>query len=119
MLSDRALQHLLAFVLGDRDEGRGARDEGARQGPTLLGDAKPPRALVAIRDRATSADRGMRYADANAMGADLARYLDGLAPAAHRETFAEMALRWLANNKAIVALVVAYLVMRVVVFMLR
>jgi len=77
---------------------------------------KAPRALEAICAKATAHAPRDRYADAAAFGADLVRYLDGLAVEAHRENALEVMQRWLANNRAIAALVVAYIVMRVVLF---
>src|SRR4051794_14731132 len=75
--------------------------------------AKPPRALQAISSKATADDPRQRYADAGALGADLTRYADGLAVEAHRESAVEVVERWLMNNRAIAALVAAYIVMRV------
>jgi serine/threonine protein kinase len=76
-----------------------------------------PRALVAIASKASSEDPGDRYPDAAALSDDLARFLDGLAVAAHRETPMELAARWFANNKTIAGLIGAYIVMRVVLYL--
>jgi len=92
-----ALGRVLAFVAGE----------------------KPPRALAAIIAKACAEDPRDRYADAAALGDDLARWLDGLAVEAHRETPLELAARWLVNNKAIAALIAAYIVMRIIVFLIR
>ncbi|MBV8515898.1 MAG: serine/threonine protein kinase [Acidobacteria bacterium] len=75
----------------------------------------PPKLLRAIIDKATAADRDARYANAGELAADLVRYLDGAPLAAYRENAFERAGRWLARNRALVAVVVAYLIMRVIV----
>jgi serine/threonine protein kinase len=94
---------VLRFILGDA---------GASSGR----DARSPRALTAICAKATAADPRDRYADAAALSNDLARYLEGSAVEAHRESALEVAARWLVNNKAIATLVAAYIVMRVVIY---
>ena len=76
-----------------------------------------PRALQAIIEKASAPNPADRYPDAAALGDDLARWLDGLAVEAHRETPIEVVARWFANNKAIAAMVAAYIVMRVVLFL--
>ncbi|HEY4640611.1 MAG TPA: serine/threonine-protein kinase [Thermoanaerobaculia bacterium] len=75
-----------------------------------------PRALEAIASKASAENAADRYSDASALSDDLARWLDGLAVQAHRETPIELAARWLANNRTIAALVGAYIVMRIVLF---
>ena len=75
-----------------------------------------PRALNAIVAKASALNPADRYPDAAALGDDLARWLDGLAVAAHRETPIEVVARWLSNNKTIAAMVAAYIAMRVVLF---
>lgn len=74
-----------------------------------------PRLLEAIAAKATSSRAEIRYADAAALGEDVVRYLDGAPLAAYRENALERAGRWLARNRALVAVVVAYLVMRAIV----
>jgi len=76
-----------------------------------------PRALNAIIAKASALDPADRYPDAAALGDDLARWLDGLAVEAHRETPVEVVARWLSNNKTIAAMVAAYIAMRVVLFL--
>ena len=78
-----------------------------------------PRALIAIAAKASAPDPGDRYPDAAALGDDLARWLDGLAVEAHRETPFELAARWLTNNKAIAAMIGAYIVMRIALIFWR
>ena len=81
------------------------------------GSQPVPRALAAIASKASAANPDDRYPDASALGDDLARWLDGLAVEAHHETPIELAARWLANNKTIAALIGAYIVMRVILFL--
>jgi eukaryotic-like serine/threonine-protein kinase len=83
---------------------------------TLAGDARPKR-LEAICAKAAAANPEDRYESARELGADVARYLDGEAITAYRETAFERAGRWLDRNRALVAVVAAYLVMRAVILL--
>jgi serine/threonine protein kinase len=74
------------------------------------------RALEAIVAKASALNPADRYPDAAALAGDLARWLDGLAVEAHRETPIELATRWFTNNKAIAAMIGAYIVMRAALF---
>jgi serine/threonine protein kinase len=77
--------------------------------------ARRPRLLEAIAAKATAAGTEDRYADASALADDVIRYLDGAPLAAYRENAFEVAGRWLTRNRALVAVVAAYLVMRAIV----
>ena len=83
----------------------------------LPGKVPPP--LASIRDRAMADDPAARYADATALRDDLARFQDGLAVAAHRETVVERLGRVLHPYWPVIGLVAAYLVMRLVVLLWR
>jgi serine/threonine protein kinase len=82
----------------------------------LAGDAvdKPLRAIAA---KAMALDPAHRYADAGDLAADVARYLDAQPVSAHRENVFERMARWTRRNVALVAIVIAYIVMRVIVFL--
>ena len=80
----------------------------------LAPDAKKP--LNAIIAHATADDPNARYADARALGEDVLRHLDGEPVSAYRENVFERAGRWLANNRVLVALLAAYLLMRAIVY---
>ncbi len=97
-----------------------ARSDVYALGKTLefLAGARAPRRLAAICRKATQGERAARYQSATEMSADIARYLDGEAVTAHRETILERAGRVLARNKMVVALVVAYLLARAVLLFL-
>jgi len=77
-----------------------------------------PRRLAAIVEKCTSADRASRYATAGELAADLVRLIDGQPVSAHRESRLERAGHWLARNRALVALILGYLVMRVLVLLI-
>lgn len=77
----------------------------------------PPRRLAAIIGKSTSADRADRYPTARELAVDIARFIDGEPVSAHRETALERAGRWLDRNRALVALILGYLVMRAVVLL--
>ena len=76
-----------------------------------------PKSLRAIAEKAAAPDAAQRFADAGELAADVARYLDSQPVTAHRENLFERAGRWTRRNLAVVAIVVAYLVMRVIVFL--
>jgi len=79
-------------------------------------EGRIPRALEAVVSKARRNDPRERYASAAALADDVARYLDGLAPAAHREGPVERAARFLRRHRTLAALVTAYLVRRALVF---
>ncbi len=87
--------------------------EPAHGGPLAL-----PPAVRAIRDRAMSGEPQARYASAEAFGAELGRYLDGLPVDAHRETAVERVARFGRTYRVAILLVLAYLVMRIVLLLL-
>ena len=82
----------------------------------LLADDDIPRPLAAVIARARSANPSARYAGAADLAEDLLRFLDGEPVTAYRENILERTARWLARNRVLVALITAYLVMRVIVF---
>ncbi len=82
----------------------------------LMSDA--PRPLRAIIDRAMAAVPGQRYENARALGDDVLRFLDGEPVSAYRETLIERAGRFLTRHRALVALLLAYLIMRALILLL-
>jgi serine/threonine protein kinase len=91
---------LLAWLLGSAP---------AAEGRT----AGLPRPLAAIVERATAARPDGRYPSAAALVEDVRRYLDGLAVTAHREGTVEKVVRFARRHRVAIALLAAYLVMRV------
>lgn len=81
----------------------------------LLG--KAPRALAAIAGKAMSAEPAARYADACELRDDVLRFLDGEPVTAYRESIVERVARWAGRNRVLLALIAAYLLMRVIVFL--
>jgi hypothetical protein len=79
----------------------------------------PSKRLGAIIGKCLSPQPGDRYASAAELVDDLARYRQGSAVSAYRETTVERAGRWLVRYQTFVWLVLAYLVMRVVFAFLR
>lgn len=76
-----------------------------------------PRRLAAICNRATAADARDRYETARELAEDVTRYIDGLPVDAYRENALERVGRWLERNRALVAVVAAYLLMRAIVLL--
>jgi tRNA A-37 threonylcarbamoyl transferase component Bud32 len=83
----------------------------------LMRDDDVSRPLAAVIARAKSNDPAARYADARELAEDVLRYLDQEPVSAYRENVAERAGRWLTRHRALVTLMAAYIVMRVVVFL--
>jgi eukaryotic-like serine/threonine-protein kinase len=73
---------------------------------------KAPRAIRSVASRATQSDPSARYLDAHALSADIARYLNGTVPAAHRETLPEKLRRFGSRHRMAIFLVLTYLVVR-------
>ena len=80
----------------------------------LSGDV--PRPLASVAAKARAAQPADRYPSAAALAEDVARWADGLPPAAHREGPLERAARFLTRHRTLMTLVAAYLVMRALVF---
>jgi serine/threonine protein kinase len=78
------------------------------------GPREAPRPVAAIRDRAMRREPEMRYPTAEAFGAELARYLDGLPVDALRETALDRLARFGRTYRVAILLVLAYLLMRIV-----
>lgn len=83
----------------------------------LLG-AEAPAPLKSVIACARQGDPKARYADARALGADVAAWLDGAAVSVHREGLGEKLGRWYRTYQVLILLVVAYLVMRTLVAVL-
>jgi serine/threonine-protein kinase len=77
---------------------------------------KIPRPIEAVCLKAMSELRAGRYASAEEVARDVVRFLDGQPVSAYRESVFEKARRWLAKNRFIVLLIVAYLIARLIVF---
>ena len=82
----------------------------------LLRGEHVPRPLAAIVTRATAADRDARYGDAGTLADDVLRFLDHQPVSAYRESLFERASRFVTKHRALLAIVAAYLVMRVAVY---
>lgn len=87
--------------------------------PERGGPARMPRPLRSIAAKARAADPAARYPTAEEFAADLARYLNGQAVSAHRESLAERALRLARTYRVAILLVLGYLVMRLALLVYR
>ena len=79
-------------------------------------DSRVPRAVEGICLKAISERREERYSNAEELAADVVRFLDGMPVTAYPENILEKAGRWLNKNRFIVLLIIAYLIMRLIVF---
>jgi serine/threonine protein kinase len=82
----------------------------------LLERESVPRPLRAIVQRAMAKDPRDRYADARELATDTLRFLDGEPVSAYRESVFERCGRWIGRHRALLAIIAAYLLMRVIVF---
>ncbi len=71
-----------------------------------------PRAIRSVATRAMERDPAARYPDAADISADVARFLDGAVPAAHRESLFERLGRFAFRHRTAILLVLTYLVVR-------
>ena len=78
----------------------------------LLGPDARQKRLAAIVRRCLAENPADRYPDAGSLAADLARYRQGLAVLAHRETVLERAGRVASKYQTFILLILAYLLMR-------
>jgi serine/threonine protein kinase len=78
--------------------------------------AAPARPLQSIARKATAVEKDARYSSALALSEDVGRYLDGLGVLAHPESILDRIRRVLGRNKTLVALIAAYLLMRILLF---
>jgi serine/threonine protein kinase len=84
----------------------------------LLGGKMPtPKAVVAISQKAMAADRANRYASVSDLASDISRYLDGSSVSAYPENVFQKAGRWAARYRVAIGLVLAYLIMRALLFL--
>jgi len=109
-----ALGGILHFLLA----GRPPHAHDRAPGPPLLesaGGSSPnaiPRALAAICRKALEQNPAARYRTAAEFQADLLRFLDGLPVSAHPDGLLDVTWRWLTRHRVAIALVLTYLVMR-------
>jgi serine/threonine protein kinase len=106
MADARADVYALGAILRDLI---GAADAGSRS----------VRPLASIVARAMGPDPATRYPDVAALAADVRRFVDGAAVTAHRETFVERAQRFTKTYRTPIALVFAYLAMRLLLLFWR
>jgi serine/threonine-protein kinase len=121
-----SLGALLYFLLTGSAPGRtrASPDEPTRTwaGPSRPTGIEPPRRLApttprpleAICLRAMAWDPGGRYASVDDLAADVARFLEGERVSAYPENAWRKARRFAGRHRTAVALVLAYLVMRIV-----
>jgi eukaryotic-like serine/threonine-protein kinase len=76
------------------------------------------RSLEAICAKACAPAREARYAAVQELSADVSRYLNGLAVAAHRESILEKVARFYRRYRFFILLIAAYLLMRVLFIVL-
>jgi serine/threonine protein kinase len=80
-------------------------------------DASIPRPIEAVCVKALASDPGERYADMSSLAADLADFVAGRRVAAYAESVLETALRLATKYRTVLALIVAYVVMRILLLL--
>jgi serine/threonine protein kinase len=84
-------------------------------GANAAGQRHLDKALDAICSKAAAPGPEDRYPSVSELAQDVSRYLDGLAVAAHRESFFEKLARFYRRYRFFILLIAAYLVMRVLI----
>jgi len=108
-----ALGTILHLMLADRLPGDPPSQGGAAGARKV---AKPLRSILA---RALDPEPALRYPGAREMGEDVSSFLSGLPVAAHREGPVERLTRLAVKYKTPLALILAYMVMRIALILLR
>ena len=72
--------------------------------------------LKAICSMCLSLEQSSRYPSVNELGREILRYLDGEPVMAYEENLVERSGRWLKRNRALVLLLLTYVLMRAIVF---
>ncbi len=83
----------------------------------LTGSSAPKR-LKAVGLKATSKNPADRYPSARELSDDISAYLNGMPMVAYKENLLEKAARWSARNSFVLWLIVAYLIMRSILYFL-
>jgi serine/threonine protein kinase len=81
----------------------------------LQGEERVPKPLLSICRRATEQHPAARYPGPLELSRDIAAYLDHMPVDAHRESMGERLVRFGSRNRTLLALVAAYLAMRIFV----
>ncbi len=77
---------------------------------------RTPKQLAAICAKAMAEDKAQRYASAQALAADVERFLNGLAVSSYQENPFERAWRWIKKFQFMILLVLVYLLVRILLF---
>ena len=103
---------VLYFLLTKRPPIPTTHANGPVQPPRVI-DPKIAKGLDAICMKALASDPAGRFASAVALSADIARFLDDQPISAYSENILERIDRWVAHNRFLVILILAYLLMRI------
>ena len=115
-----ALGVILAFLL--RAGEVGLAPNGVNSAPESYRASPPsptrrvPKQLRAICTKATAEDKSQRYETAQALAADIERFLNGLAVTSYEENPFEKLWRWMKKFQFMILLVFVYLLVRVLLF---
>jgi eukaryotic-like serine/threonine-protein kinase len=109
------------YMAPDSADGGGEQSDVFSLGRVLedmLRDQRPA-PVVAIAARASAPDASGRYANVEDLAADVTRFLDRLPVVAYRESPLERLARWAGRNQVLLLLLLAYFVVRIVLFWFR
>src|SRR5262245_63105148 len=117
LLNERSDVYALGAVLYFLLTGQSPRQAGSTHARPRQINASIPRPIEAVCLQAMAQHREDRYPSAQKIADDITRFLDGQPVLAYPENIFEKSGRWLGKNRFILFLILAYLLMRVIVFL--
>ncbi len=111
-----ALGVILSFLLNTEAAGLSSNGENHSLKSQGAPRTRVPKQLRAIYAKATATDKTQRYETAQALAADVERFLNGLAVSSYAENAFEKLWRWIRKFQFMILLVLVYLLVRVVLF---
>lgn len=115
-----ALGAILAFLLNPSAAGlaQAQLENNKASASTSLALAKlrAPKQLLAVCTKAMAEDKAQRYESAQALAADVERFLNGLTVSSYQENPFEILWRWIRKFQFMILLVLVYLLVRILLF---
>ncbi len=115
-----ALGAILAFLLNPNAAGLAQAQLESNQASAntglALAKSRAPKQLLAICAKAMAENKTQRYERAQALAADVERFLNGLTVSSYQENPFEILWRWIKKFQFMILLVLVYLLVRILLF---